>query len=254
MKAALVGIAKDEDKYIDEWITYHLNLGFDSVFLVQNKWRYSGQYKNHPRVHLVVDDGDARQVHVYNDFIQNMSMDYTHAAFFDIDEFLVPLVDKNLEEFLSRYDDDYGVHVNWRLFGDNGLSGSGQYDDLVLPRFTKRQIGFNHHIKTILNFRNARRDLVRFLNPHFTNLETVDTNRIRSVFGPYDYDPIYPIAQLNHYFCKTREEFIEKMKRGKADTAPSHPNYSRKMYEFDIHNKNEIVDTRAKDLWEAWTK
>lgn len=33
MKTALVCIAKNEDNYIDEWIEYHLMLGFDRIFV-----------------------------------------------------------------------------------------------------------------------------------------------------------------------------------------------------------------------------
>jgi hypothetical protein len=33
MKTALVCIAKDEDHYIDEWLLYHLKLGFSDIFV-----------------------------------------------------------------------------------------------------------------------------------------------------------------------------------------------------------------------------
>ena len=42
MKTALVCIAKEEDNYIDEWIKYHLKLGFNDIFVYQNDWRYAG--------------------------------------------------------------------------------------------------------------------------------------------------------------------------------------------------------------------
>ena len=36
MKIALVCIAKNEDNYIKEWITYHKKLGFDDIFIYEN--------------------------------------------------------------------------------------------------------------------------------------------------------------------------------------------------------------------------
>ena len=33
MTKALAAIAKDEDAYIQEWIGYHLKLGFDDIFV-----------------------------------------------------------------------------------------------------------------------------------------------------------------------------------------------------------------------------
>lgn len=38
---ALVCIAKDEDLYIDEWIKYHLHIGFDKIYVYRNDWQYS---------------------------------------------------------------------------------------------------------------------------------------------------------------------------------------------------------------------
>ena len=33
MKTALVCIAKDEDRYLGEWLAYHLKLGFSEIFV-----------------------------------------------------------------------------------------------------------------------------------------------------------------------------------------------------------------------------
>lgn len=62
------------------------------------------------------------QMKAYNDFIDNRRIGYDFAAFFDVDEFLCLKADQSLEAFLCRYRDVYGVGVNWRVFGDNGLS------------------------------------------------------------------------------------------------------------------------------------
>lgn len=43
MKKAICAIAKNEDKYIDEWAEYHFKLGIDDIFIFQNDWRYNGR-------------------------------------------------------------------------------------------------------------------------------------------------------------------------------------------------------------------
>lgn len=63
------------------------------------------------------------QIKAYNDFIDKHYSEYRFAAFFDVDEFLCLKKDSSLEDFLARYDDVYGVGINWRVFGDNGLTG-----------------------------------------------------------------------------------------------------------------------------------
>ena len=42
MKCALVCIAKDEDHYIQEWVDYHLMLGFSDIYVWQNKQGQTG--------------------------------------------------------------------------------------------------------------------------------------------------------------------------------------------------------------------
>ena len=76
------------------------------------------------------------QLKAYNDFIDKHYAEYDFAAFFDVDEFLCLKKDSSLDSFLSRYIDVYGVGVNWRVFGDNGLSCVEDGDYSVLSRFT----------------------------------------------------------------------------------------------------------------------
>ena len=37
MKVVIVAIAKMEQDYIEEWVKYHLHLGFDQIFLYDNE-------------------------------------------------------------------------------------------------------------------------------------------------------------------------------------------------------------------------
>ena len=41
-RLAICCIAKDEDKYIDEWIEYHLGLGFDKIYVFRDDWDWVG--------------------------------------------------------------------------------------------------------------------------------------------------------------------------------------------------------------------
>ena len=36
MKSAVCAVARNENAYLLEWIDYHLNLGFDKIFLYDN--------------------------------------------------------------------------------------------------------------------------------------------------------------------------------------------------------------------------
>ena len=256
MKTALVCIAKNEDHYIDEWLAYHLKLGFTTIFVYQNNWRYAGNRSQYGDIVKWIEfDGEAMQMKAYNDFIDKHSSEYDFAAFFDVDEFLCLKKDKSLESFLSRYTDIYGVGINWRVFGDNGLTSveSGSYS--LLNRFTKCQAKLDKHIKTILNLRMSK-NMFHFVNPHFVDASLkydviLDVDKTHAIHGPWNDNYQTQTAQLNHYHSKTWPEFQEKMARGKADTCKSHPRYNYLSSDFMLHNYNDIEDFTARNFMEG---
>jgi len=231
MKIAIVCIAKNEELYIQEWINYHLKLGFDDVFIYQNNWRWTHEQENVIKIEL---DGDVQQRIAYNNFIKNNLNIYDWAAFFDVDEFLVLKKHKNIKEFVQQYSEYTSIAINWVLFGDNNIENT--IDDFsLLKRFTKRQKNINFHVKCIVKLtENVVMDI------HNTNNNWIDTN-YKIGKGSFNYYGDDTIAQINHYFCKTRSEFQKKCDRGRADTS----NHLRTMKDFDNHNFNEIEDLHA---------
>lgn len=231
MKVALVCIAKNEDPYIEEWVSYNKKLGFDDIFVYQNDWRWSGESEN---VYKLEIDGLDKQRACYNDFIVKNHDKYEWAAFFDVDEFLVLKKHNNIKHFISDYVGFQAVGINWVLFGDNGRTFTSGDCGLV-KRFTKRQKDVNEHVKCIVKLDpNIRMDI------HNPKSSWVDTHK-RLNNGPFTKIHTDDIAQINHYFCKTREEFQLKCDRGRADS----PTYKRTMEDFDRHNFNETEDLTA---------
>jgi hypothetical protein len=242
MKIALICIAKNEDNYIQEWIDYNLKLGFDDIFIYQNDWRCSIE---HPNVKKIEFDGVARQVPAYKDFIDKNHSNYDWAAFFDVDEFLVLKKHNNIKEFISDYSDCPSIGINWVMFGDNGLKTvDGEYS--VLKRFTKRQIQPQTHIKSIVKLSSDLKMTV-----HNPMNYWFDTDRNKNS-GPHNKNRLDNVAQLNHYFGKTIEEFHQKSNRGKADCTPisCSPEFAKRtIKDFNYFNVNEIDDFSARDFF-----
>ena len=250
MKKALVCIAKNEDLYIDEWLEYHLAIGFDDIFVYQNNWRYAGDKSRWQSVHWIEFDGDCKQLAAYNDWLLTKADGFSWAAFFDIDEFLCLKEDKSLDSFLKRYERFCGVAVNWRCFGDNGLKFDGYSS--VLERFTKCQIKLDRHVKTIAHVDQFQKGMFLFSNPHFFGAASlglvVDITGNKQVRGPWNEDCQVGIAQLNHYHCKTKQEWEKKMERGRPDVPNTSPLYHYSEAEFNKHNFNEVDDFAARDF------
>lgn len=231
MKVALVCIAKNEDLYIKEWIDYHLKLGFDDIIIYQNDWRWDYEQNNVVKHEL---DGQVKQREAYNHFIQKNFRNYDWVAFFDVDEFLVLKKHENIKKFIEDYSQYPSISINWVLFGDNNIETTTD-DFSVLKRFTKRQKGINPHIKCIVKMnRNIKMDV------HNPNVNWIDSN-FRIGRGPYNKYGDDRVVQLNHYFCKTENEFKSKCNRGRADII----GHERNMEDFHRHNFNEIEDLKA---------
>lgn len=254
MKTALICIAKDEDRYIDEWLTYHSKLGFMDIFVYQNNWRYAGDKTRYSNVEWIEFDGEARQLPAYNDFIAGNWQNYDFAAFWDVDEFLCIKNGMPLDDFLQRYKSCFAVGINWRCFGDSGMRNVVDGNYSLVTRFTKCEKTLNKHIKTVLNFRRCA-DLAKFVNPHFVDMAyygnfTVDVGLKTYIKGPFNQVFTDGLAQLNHYNCKTWEEFQHKFVRGKADTPVNHPAYNYTEENFHRHNHNDVEDFTAKEFFE----
>lgn len=248
MKTALVCIAKNEENYIEEWFDYHSLLGFSNIFIYQNDWRTNLE---RPKLIKRITDGPLAQKIAYNSFVREFSYEFDWAAFYDVDEFLVLKKHTNISNFLIDYQDCECICVNWVFFGNNNLNKVESNNYSVLNRFTKRgrddiKDVWHKQYKSIVNLHLCRvkNKRVAMHHPHFPislgkdPIKKVDLfkKEIHSAENHNKFDR--SIAQLNHYFCKTKPEFIEKIARGRADcTNP------RKACEFNRHNLNHKEDT-----------
>jgi hypothetical protein len=261
MKVVIVAIAKMEQDYIEEWVKYHLHLGVDKIFLYDNEdvpfyEKFLQKYSDKLKVfHLPGNNyNKGVQYIALDDFTGNHMLKdgITHVAHIDIDEFIVLKKHSSIQEFVREYIKDGcgGIGMNWRLFGDSGLKT--QTEKSVLNRFTKTQLIGNQHIKTIFDVK-CFKDFIQCHSiqplPGYNILSTDG----RIIQGAFNKEPNLDVIQLNHYKSKTFEEFQEIMKRGRAGKKIGDPrNIVKNIKEFfDIHNKNEIEDMWAYNVWQS---
>lgn len=262
----IICIAKHEKNYIIEFVRYHLGLGFDKIYLYDNEDNATYEEllkdfgervivthlpgKNYPRL----PQYEAIQQFVWN--YMNRP-DITHVAHIDIDEYIVLKKHDNIKDFIKEYIYDGennvmcgGIGINWRMFGD---SGNNEYrDEPLTSRFTKREEGGNVHIKTIFN-----KDFYGWHNnPHNiavnnSNYPIKSTNGV-IIDGPFNENMNFSVVQINHYKCKTWEEFKYIRRRGRADRYdnPYFDEGESKLFEeFNLFNINETEDLLARDFY-----
>lgn len=240
MKVGIVAIAKDEEQYLAEWLNYHSLLGFDRFYVYDNSANNRLMKFATDSVKIIYYPGQTKQVQAYNDFIQNFSNEVDYVIALDIDEFLVIHNGLSLVDFITTYLKSTGVCINWRFFGSNGHKYFT--DSPVLDRFTMRQPDFDHNVKTLVK----TECLLRYSNPHCPDLLTV--GQVTDLFGnpinlnePLSNSDTTSIAQINHYFCKSWQEFNWKINRGRATTVTER----RSTDDFIWSNRNDVTDLSA---------
>ena len=235
MKVGLACVAKNEDRYIEEWVDYHIKLGFDKIDVYQNDWEF---FLDRPGLTMHKRAGVAVQVPCYNDHLKNLyeTRELDWVAFLDVDEFLVLKRHKSVKDFLADYDGALAVGINWYFFGNSGLKGAGEG---LVKRFKMRHRFMDRHVKSILNVSRCAEAGAWMRDPHCIQLDWFDTIGVQKS-GPFNYRPTDMIAQINHYFAKTEEEFLEKIERGRATCR-----LLRSMKDYNGHMCNQFEDLAA---------
>ena len=260
MRVSLVVIAKDEGRFLPEWLAHYIALGVDHIFLFDNESSdRTGEIvraaaKKFPITYVPWPTPFNRspQVAAYNYAIKRLVRAYDWVCFFDCDEFLVLREDRTIQTFLARYDASVGaLAINWLSFGSSGRRDSDY--DLVTETFrlgNERSWRNNKHFKTI-----ARVDRLRRMGVHCGDLtsgshihpdgEPVCMPQRRGVATRIDHS----LAQLNHYQLKSKSDFEAKIGRGRAGKKPSDPSRFRQNGEAVFasldHNTTEYSDIDA---------
>ena len=228
MRVALVCIGKNEDSYIEEWVAYNNKIGFDHIFIYENNWRCNLDL---PNVTKIPFDGEVMQVLAYNNFIKNYKDEYDYAAFFDCDEFLYLKKHNNIQEFLTEYDNEYGVGINWLMVGSDGKLDKPK-ENGVIKHYFGRDSKINIHIKSIINLKHD----VYMVSPHNSNRGFFDTNG-KYLNSPFNHHGNLDVAILYHYYLKSYEEWKMKCDRGRSDC-----NFKRLYNEWYETSNNDVID------------
>ncbi|MEI3850032.1 MULTISPECIES: glycosyltransferase family 2 protein [unclassified Ensifer] len=249
----IAAIAKNEARYLSEWIAYHLAIGVSRILVYSNDTedlqeefleRISRSDQRIAWIRWPSREGISPQVSAYQDALDKASTEWI--SFIDIDEFIVPLAANTLPAWLMTVPDDVStVHINWAGFGSGGRQ-SADYP-LVTRAFSAaalRDWDNNRHFKSI-----GRRTRVTRVAVH--NI-VADGRRCLSDFS--DFETLVDGAslrvchdgiQINHYQCKTFAEFRLRMRRGDANVPIGHPGKPRddSFSRFAQLDQNQCVDT-----------
>lgn len=233
-------LAKDEDRYLDEWIMYHIGIGIDHIFIYDNgsKNPISEFIKKYPdniqsKITVIDFSGeyDNIQTDCYSHYLENYSQLSTWTAFIDADEFINIAHYNSINEFLRQYDKVSVIAMDFVEFNANGQV---KYEDKpVRERFTKRSEVENPDYAPKVFVKCSRIDSFEIHYPMYCSkrFRAIDTDKETSIY-------------LEHYYTKSFEEFKQKIQKGTCD-----PAWSRSLFEFFKYNPDmEYLKETEEDI------
>ena len=264
MTCAIIVSIKDENKYLDEWITYHKKLGVNHIFIIDNndingedpcgiinKYNDYITYINE-RGNRILDFQVITYKIIYNKFKQL----YDWFIFIDIDEFITLNVDNNINDYLNRniFDNVDQICLNWTIYDDNDLI----YADYSIPvqkRFTRRmEYDYDKEyplynlqkciLRGNLNIDEHRiHNIVNFNIPFYTVNNRGD--ELNQLYGSSEHNE--DLAYIKHYITKSLEEFIIKkynkedaLNRGKVNFKQEYFSVNKHTIKKDEYIKNYL--------------
>lgn len=240
-------IVKNEARYIKEWIEYHRLIGIKNFYIFDNDSndnlkKILTPYIKQGFVHYEAIHGHVRQLDAYNLSLRIARKKKHYLLALDADEFIfLPNPKDNfidvVNDIFTKNDSIGGIVFNWVIFGSSGYEKM-QNKLITQTYFHRSQFNFkfNQHVKTLVNPQKT----IAFVNPHFAcytrGSYAVNIDNIK-VDGPYSKPINNPKVRINHYFTKSKEEFMAKRARGMADN-----NNIRDIKDYEKHNRNEVFD------------
>jgi len=246
----IVCIAKLESDYIEEFVQYHLKLGFAKIYLYDNEdvptyENLLSKYKDQLIINHLPHNNYYKGVqYIALDHFKNNHLsrsDITHVAHIDIDEFIVLKKHENISDFIKEYivGDCQAIGMNWRFFGSSGKTE--KTNEPLTIRFTMCEEKGNQHIKTLF----STEYFINWGTCHDVKLQNGYTKSTNGTIidGPFNQDIDFNVIQLNHYKCKTWPEFKYIRTRNRADL--SHPLNEDVPKDFETYDINEVEELTA---------
>ena len=243
MRVVVCALAKNEHKYINEWVKHYFSIGVDKIFLFDNDDKDSPNIKDFidkqylPKMKIINARGvhfDKMQSKFYYNFYKNEKENFEWCLFCDVDEFLTGITD--IKHFLSkkRFNNFEQIRIKWKLFGDDDLIERDMTKG-VMKTFTKEaKITLTSNLQEECKLYNQGKCIVKghlnnvvFNSVHFASkMSFLNPILLRSclpsgrqclslveIKEDYSYEHLF----INHYMTKSLSEFVEqKLKRTDA--------------------------------------
>ena len=240
MRVVLCCMAKNEHKYINDFVSWYLNIGFDQIYIYDNDDNDAEHIENYINAenrkkvkifNIRGMKGQCLQHTVYTTFYQKHRTEFDWCLFCDVDEFLFGV--KDIKAFLSQpyFYNIQQIRVKWKLFGDDNLitrDMSKPVYEVFHKEIAKSYSRDSQREKKLYNQGKSfvRGNLIGVVVNSVHYASNVSNNQVLSSALPsgrpcnsfieikedYSHEKVF----LNHYMTKSLSEFLEQ-KLGRND-------------------------------------
>ena len=227
-KVCLCTPAKNENRYIREFVEHYEKYGVDKIFLYDNNDIEGEKFDEILSDYIEKDFVEVRDwrgkakalMQMMNDCYQTNYQIYDWLIFYELDEYIHLSNYTNVKPFLNlpRFKHCEVIYLNLICHTDNNLI---YYDNRSLAERFPRTVpkykkgGYRLEIKSILSGHIPN---IEITNNHLLSTDLHNCNgygnKNRYYYKTYSNQNDYKNYYIDHYYSKSTEEFIEKLNKG----------------------------------------
>lgn len=242
LEVSICSMIKDEQNYLKEWIEYHLNIGFTSIYLYEDDTTNSTSHQDicmeYPNVFLSKFTDMVKphkrlrnkQCELFNAFLKVYCDKVDYVAFIDIDEFVTFEEGYSMTDLIEGCNKRGAILLPWKCYGANGLVENPTFK--VVETFTREALNTNRvDPNAYKSFVKVKMNDGHMLNHHLHNMA--------KAFCPSRIS--YRKFWINHYITKSFKEYCDKLLcRGDIMN-------TRRIDDFFIYNQ-DMIDRKSELL------
>lgn len=251
---SICAIFKNESHNLVEWLEFHKLLGIEHIYLYNNfsNDNYQAVLYNYIKDGYVTIEEwpfENAQFTAYEHYYNNYRYETQWVIFLDLDEFITPFYEININEWIKKFNYYPSVIVYWKMFGSSGKI-EHDFNSLTIEQYT---ISWDKMYNIGKSFINTDFDISTFdAMVHHATTTKIKLFNFKIKFPPINefkrfvkYD-IHRVGifnkefsiQINHYWSKSYNYYLEnKVKRGDVN------NHERTIETFFAHEiKNNASD------------
>lgn len=231
LKVCLCTLGKNENRYIREFVEFYKNYNVDQIYLYDNNDIDGERFEDVISEFIksgfveIIDwrgiEGNSTYYEIVDSCYQQNHNKYDWLIFYELDEFLYLKNYQNIKPYLNqnKFNRCQSILLNWVHMSDNN---NIYYENMPLyERFSKigKNIAKNKYNKICFVKAIIRGHLknINITNNHYLSENLNACNGFGKLIKNVliiNTKPDYEYYFIKHYYSKSIQEFVEKIKRG----------------------------------------